>query len=315
MQEEATRTIEVFYSYAQKDELLRKELEKHLSILRRQRLITNWHDGEITAGEVVKREIDAHLNTAQIILLLVSPDFLASDFCYESGVKQALKRHEAGKAYVIPVLLRPVDWKHPPLNELQALPMNEEPIVDWPNPDKAFLDVAIGIRKAVLKIRSQRPGGQNIGNHTQDSGGISASDDPSIALIETQKANTLYERNHYDKALENYTQAIRLDPEYPFAYRGKGETFQKLKRYNEALAAYDQALRLDPDDINTYRDKGALLYSLKRYEEALAIYEHILRLHAEDSGASYSKGVIYLRLAQQAFEKAQQLRKGIADNV
>jgi len=306
MQEEATRAIEVFYVYAHEDELLRIQLEKHLTILRRQGLISNWHDGEIIAGKVVRAEIDAHLNTAQIILLLVSSDFLASDYCYEIGDEEALERYKTRGVRVIPVILRSVEWEDSPFGNLQALPTNREPIANWLSLDKAFLDVAIGIRKAVLEIRSQWPG-------ARDSGDRSASDDPSIALIETQKANALYERSCYNEALMDYTQAIGFDPKFAAAYRGKGEAYQKLKRYNEALAAYAQALELDPDDINTYRDKGALLYDLKRYEEALATYEHILRLYGRDSGAFYSKGIVYLRLAEQAFEEAQQLRKALAN--
>jgi tetratricopeptide (TPR) repeat protein len=313
MQEEATRTIEVFYSYAYEDESLRRRLEKHLAILSNEGLITNWYNDKIIPGADKEHEIDTHLNTARIILLLISSDFLASRQCYNIEGTRALERHEAGEACVIPVILRPVDWKNAPFGKLQVLPTNEKPITTWPDRDKAFLDVAIGIREVILGIKRQWRNEENIENHAQNIEGSSPTDDASIALIETQKANTLYEGSRYGDALEEYTQAILLYPEYHLAYRGKGETFQKLKRYDEALVAYEQALQLDPDDINTYRDKGALFYELKRYEEALATYKQILHIDPNDSGASYSKGVVYLRLAQQAFEKAQQLRNSIAN--
>jgi tetratricopeptide (TPR) repeat protein len=316
---EKTRTIEVFYSYAHQDELLRNELETHLTALKRQGLITSWCDREIQPGKVREHEIDTHLHTAQIVLLLISADFLASDYCYSKEMKRALERHEAGEARVIPVLLRHAFWENAPFAKLQALPRNGKPIANWSGRqgrDKAFLEVAIGIREVIMK---QWPSEKSIESEAQDSGDTSDVDftsapiDASNALVETQKANAHYELNHYDEALMEYTLAIHLDPDYVLPHRGMGDALYKLKRYDEALAAYDQALQLDPDDINVNRDKGALLYDLKRYEGALAIYEHILRLHAEDSGASYSKGVVYLRLAQQAFEKAQQLRNSIAN--
>src|SRR5256885_1463819 len=101
--------IEVFYSYARADEALRDQLEKHLAVLKRQKVISAWHDRLITAGEDWANEIDQHINSASIILLLVSADFLTSDYCYEIEMTQALGRHEAGETRVIPIILRPCD--------------------------------------------------------------------------------------------------------------------------------------------------------------------------------------------------------------
>lgn len=143
------RVVEIFFSYSHKDEALRDELETQLGMLRRQGLITGWHDRKIGAGTEWASEIDAHLNTAQIILLLVSPDYIASDYCYDIEMERALERHRTGEARVIPIILRPVEWKYGPFGHLQPLPANGKPITDWPNHDSAFLDVARGIRKIV----------------------------------------------------------------------------------------------------------------------------------------------------------------------
>src|SRR5258708_28318430 len=97
-------SIEIFFSYAHKDEKLREELEKQLSLLKWQGLVTSWHDRRIVAGQEWADEIDAQLNSARIILLLVSPDFIASDYCYGVEVKRAMERHEAGEALVIPII-------------------------------------------------------------------------------------------------------------------------------------------------------------------------------------------------------------------
>jgi tetratricopeptide (TPR) repeat protein len=142
-------TIEVFYSYSHRDEKLRNKLEEHLSILKRLGVITNWHDRKIAAGTEWDGKIDEHLNSAQVILLLISPSFMSSDYCYDLEVTRAMERHKAGEALVIPVFLRPVMWKGAPFGELQGLPTDSKPVTTWSNRDKAFLDIAEGIRKAV----------------------------------------------------------------------------------------------------------------------------------------------------------------------
>jgi tetratricopeptide (TPR) repeat protein len=147
-----TRAVEVFFSYSHKDEDLRDELSKHLALLKRQHVITAWHDRKIGAGKEWENEIDEHLNTADIILLLISSDFLASDYCYDVEVKTAMNRHDDGEARVIPVILRPVDLKGAPFGKLQALPKDARPVTDWPNRDQAFLNVAQGIRVAAEEL-------------------------------------------------------------------------------------------------------------------------------------------------------------------
>lgn len=141
--------IHLFYSYSHKDEELRNQLETHLALLRRQGLIDQWHDRRIGPGQEWAGAIDVNLESAQIILLLASADFIASDYCYEKEMARAIERHEAGDARVIPVILRAVDWKDAPFAKLQALPKDGKPVTAWADRDAAWLDVAQGIRKAV----------------------------------------------------------------------------------------------------------------------------------------------------------------------
>src|SRR5206468_8856060 len=96
------------------DEEWRIELEKQLSSLKQESLITGWHQGKISPGTERANQINTHLNTASIILFLVSPDFINSDHCYDLEVKRAMERHEAGEARVIPVILRSTDWQRTP---------------------------------------------------------------------------------------------------------------------------------------------------------------------------------------------------------
>lgn len=147
-----SKPVELFYSYSHKDETLRDELETHLALLKRQGVICGWHNRRITAGTEWAHQIDEHLNSARVILLLISADFLASDYCYDVEMKRALERHEAGEARVIPVILRPVDWRGDPFGKLQALPKDAKPVISWADRDEAFTDVARGIRKAVEEL-------------------------------------------------------------------------------------------------------------------------------------------------------------------
>lgn len=144
-----SNAIKIFYSYSHKDEELREQLENHLSILRRQGVITDWHDRKIGTGREWEGEIHEHLNTAHIILLLVSADFLASDYCYDIEMNRAMERHDAGEARVIPIILRPIDWQEAPFGKLQGLPRDMRPVTLWENQDEAFTNIARGIKKVV----------------------------------------------------------------------------------------------------------------------------------------------------------------------
>jgi TIR domain len=145
--------MEVFFSYAHEDEALRDKLAKHLKLLVRQGVITAWYDRDITAGEEWKDAIDNHLESANIILLLVSSDFLASDYCYDIELKRALERHESNEARVIPVILRSVDWHGSTFGKLAALPKDGKAITSWQNEDEAFMDVVKGIRRVIDKFQ------------------------------------------------------------------------------------------------------------------------------------------------------------------
>ena len=145
--------IEVFLSYAAEDTQSAQELEKHLSTLQLQGLIT-WYTGKQAPGGTYWRDnINRHLNTAQIILLLVSPNFLASDYTYDE-IQQALKRHNAKEALVIPIILRPTLWENTPLAKLQALPRGGKPMTKWSSRDLAFLEVTRGIQQAIEEVIS-----------------------------------------------------------------------------------------------------------------------------------------------------------------
>jgi hypothetical protein len=144
--------VEVFFSYAHADAALRDELEKHLAILQRDRIISSWHDRQLIPGSEWDQEIKTQLRQAQIILLLVSPDFIASDYCWGIEVKQAMEQHRAGKSCVIPIILRHADWQGTPFGALTALPNNIKPVKTWEDRDEAFLNITRGIRRAIENL-------------------------------------------------------------------------------------------------------------------------------------------------------------------
>lgn len=148
----------LFFSYSHKDEVLRDKLQTHLEGLRRSGAIETWHDRMILAGDEFDGAINHYMKEADIILLLVSSDFIGSNYCYEVEVTEAMKRHHAKTARVIPVILRPCDWQEDtPFKDLLAAPKDGRPITKWPNEDEAFLDVVRQIRMAVKEISPSKP--------------------------------------------------------------------------------------------------------------------------------------------------------------
>lgn len=147
-----SRTCRLFYSYSHRDEALRVRLGAHLTALEREGLIVGWHDRCISAGREWAGEISAELDAADIILLLISTDFIASGYCHDVELKRALERHDEGSAVVIPVFLKPCDWKWLSFGKLQGVPADAKPITKWRNRDEAFAAIAEEIRNVSMKL-------------------------------------------------------------------------------------------------------------------------------------------------------------------
>ncbi len=150
--------IKIFYSYSRKDLDMRNTLEDHLSALRQANKISTWHDLELEAGTEWEPVILNKLDTADIILLLVSRNFIASKYCYGTELKRAIARHTEGTARVIPVILRPCDWNHAdvPFSKLNVLPTHAKAITSWTDQEEAFTIVAQKIRETVDQLRAKK---------------------------------------------------------------------------------------------------------------------------------------------------------------
>lgn len=146
----------LFFSYSHRDSEFRDELEIHLAALKREGVIQTWHDRRIGAGKEFENEISQNLQEADIILLLVSPYFIASDYCYEIEMARAMQRQEKGEARVIPVILHPCDWQQLPFGKFLATPTDGKPISKFPNKHDGFLEVTRAIRKAVEDLSGPR---------------------------------------------------------------------------------------------------------------------------------------------------------------
>jgi len=147
--------IQLFYSYSHIDDKYRHRLETHLSVLRRQGLINEWYDRRILAGQDWKNEIDLRLEQSQLILLLISASFIASDYCYSRELKRAIELHEEGRAVVIPVIIRPVNWMHLPFSKLQALPIDGKPVTKWRDQEEAWAEITQGIREVIANLQQR----------------------------------------------------------------------------------------------------------------------------------------------------------------
>lgn len=150
----------MFISYSHEDKALRDQMEKVLIELKRQGLISTWHDGQILPGQQWEKEILANRDNAEIVLFLVSADFNASRYIYEKELLPVLEREKEGKVYVLVVLLRPTFLKGSELEKFEMLPIDSKKrpksVTEWSNRDKAFLKVAEGIHRVVLHLR-QKP--------------------------------------------------------------------------------------------------------------------------------------------------------------
>jgi hypothetical protein len=215
--------IKLFFSYSHVDEAMRNELEIHLTMLKRSGLIDSWHDRRIIAGKDLDSEISQHLEEADVILLLLSPHFLASDYCYESEAQRALERNDTGTAVVIPVILQPCDWLSSPFCKLRATPKDGKPVAKFPNINDAFLEVTQDIRAAAESLHKEQ-------RQTSISSVATARSDPGIrsSNLRIQKTFTDRDRDAFidesyayiEKFFENSLSELKLrNPATEFRFK------------------------------------------------------------------------------------------------
>jgi hypothetical protein len=149
-------SVKVFISYAHKDEAHKDSLIEHLATLRRNKIISEWHDRDIVAGQNWKDQISENLEQAELILFLVSSTFLASEYCFDVEFGRALAKHEEGSAQLIPIIIRSCDWKTTNLGPFQGLPTDAQPVTTWPDQDAAWLNVVDGIKRSLTTFKPKQ---------------------------------------------------------------------------------------------------------------------------------------------------------------
>ena len=145
--------MKVFYSYSHRDESFRAELEKHLTLLKQQNLIDESHDRRIAAGADIREDIDSHFEQSEIIILLLSPDFLLSPECNKE-MDRAITRQQQDDAIVIPVILRPCAGMHSGISHLKALPTDGKPITTWQIVTMRLLIYTVRSRERIPRQRT-----------------------------------------------------------------------------------------------------------------------------------------------------------------
>ncbi len=176
-------------SYAHEDEQRVDCLKKHLSSFRRQGLIDLWYDRYIDAGSDFKSEIGKNFNSADIVLLMISSDFIHSDFCYEIEMENALGRSEKGDAIVIPVILRPCNWEELPFGKLMAVPKDGIAISTFENSDEAYLEVVLAVKDAANKLLQKYNATKNTEQKTTPliSPNLAGTTEPEVSIPVTSR--------------------------------------------------------------------------------------------------------------------------------
>jgi tetratricopeptide (TPR) repeat protein len=251
-EQSTSKPIKFFYIYAREDTDLLNHLQKHLLPLVRQGLVVVSYDRLIQAGTNWHTYIDEELNSAQFILLIVTADFLASEYCYSIEMERALKRQEAGECLVIPIIMRPVDWLDTPIGKLQALPTSAKPVTTWADIDEAFSDITQNIRQIVLSLLNQ------VEQKTKEQW-----------IIEGKE---YYDIHQYDDALTAYEKALDLDPDNEPVRETVGHIQIQLGLYDKALMTYEELLRAS-SSASGYLFKGLALQRMGKPIEALAAYQ------------------------------------------
>ncbi|MEH2157225.1 toll/interleukin-1 receptor domain-containing protein [Nostoc sp.] len=297
----STRTIKLFFAHSnsRKDEKLRKDLESHLSSLQPLRVSINWQKNQTLVGRDWKQEIYQQLNTSQVIVLLVSPDFLAANDC-RNITKRAMELDSTGKARVIPVKLRPIDnWQATPFGHLQCLPYNGEPITNsrfWSRQDDAFVNIVEKIREEVEKIQE---------------------DQRQLQLIrEQQKSEIFTSINHFisSHSLNRIIRGINVPPFsvgiaasvigiavlLVFCHSSpqmqvnnlliQGQDKLERRDYQGASEDYTEAIKIDPKNINAYIKRGHARHFLKDYQGAIKDYTQAIKIDPKNVNAYIKRG-------------------------
>src|SRR6266487_4589022 len=288
------KKLKFFFIYDSKDQNLFEQLECHLTYLKDYYDFSILSNSQINAGNSREKTIEIFLNSADLILLLISANFTASSHCNKE-MQYALERYNRKEAMVVSVLLRPVYVKDAPFTRLRILPENELPITKWDDEDEAYVNISTSINEIILRLIrrfliSQKTEEKWIEEeytyfglkrykdyiHTSNEAILL---DPNNAAAYSKKGWALCELRNFKDAIPVLEKAIDLDPKDAMAYLTKDQALRQLKRFKETIPDLEQAISLDPRLDLTYLIKDHPLRQLKRFEDANLIFENALLNH------------------------------------
>ena len=284
--------ISIFISYSHRDEKFREELVSHLASLQRAGIVRAWHDRCLQAGETWAEQIDENIERADVILLLISSDFLASEYCYERELDRALERHRQGLATVIPVVIRSVVWEHLPIHALQALPRDARPVEEWKYRDRAWADVVRGILEASQGEFGRADQGRALARECRSRFGLPAEKTPELDALDTDESAA-------ENVVEEWEDTKKIAAELPVLatrlaeYRRDAKVLEALKQeqHRAVMSLTNSGL---PIEIITFLTMVKLLENL---EERIKVRTKELEVLQLIEDAKKERPAVFLELS------------------
>lgn len=313
--------VRIFCSYSHRDEEALKALKTHLAEVRRQGRIDDWHDRKIQFGEDWAQAIDEALEAADLVLLLVSPDFLNSDYCNGVELKRALELVRTAKARIIPIYIRPAYWKGASFARFQGLPPDARPVYSKDSqPDEAWVEVVAGIDQAAREVRGETtpprkpwtrsPGLARPRPMPWLMAGLAGlllaglviwwlfgREDPVLTSLLTE-AREFLNTGRYAQALQAFDTALAIDPDNPKAVFGhsKAAVFADIGPEFDTEAAETRLRALDqnhPDDPHIQVMLARLAAARGERARAQNLYQRATELDSGVAQAWFALGVLY----------------------
>ena len=273
-----SKPLKIFITYAHKNKEGKDQLIECLDVMKREGLISVWHDNEMIGGDRWREDIFKHLADSDMLLYLVSTASLASDNCNKE-LTEAL----SAEIRVIPIILESCDWKNHKLSDFQAFPDECLPISKWDHEKDGWQNVVEGLRKTVAEIQSQARPSPHV---TQEEIEI-------LAYLALQRGNFLQMLRQIDRAIEAYSRAIELNPNYTDAYNNRGVSYSDKEEFGLAIKDFNTAIELCANNTVFYSNRGATYSDMKNYDRAIEDHNKAIELEPDFAVAYYNRGEAY----------------------